>query len=109
MRETLTDLVHRISVHRNLDSTVQTFNPIDVPVWEKLLRYHPDRFLDLAAYGYRKRHGQRYICDEELKDFAREIVWKFYLIQMREMDLVPRRLAELPVFDLTGTPINYLV
>ncbi len=109
---TKADLVLRISAHRNLDATVRTFQSIDIPVWERLLRSDPDTFVDLASYAYQKRQTMktgRKVGEEELSEFLREFVWKFYLVENRELDCIPNHLTDLPLFEFSGEEINYLI
>ncbi|HJW31678.1 MAG TPA: hypothetical protein VJ508_20800, partial [Saprospiraceae bacterium] len=53
------DLVLQVSAERNLESTVNNFREVDVPVWQKLLSTDPVQFMNLAAYGYQARQRRK--------------------------------------------------
>lgn len=100
---TLTDLILQISVRRNLDSTVETFKAADIPVWEKLLVADPVEFYNLASYGYKMRQekkGRREVRREELDDFQRQFICKFYYVGWRDKASIPSQYLDKLMFEL---------
>lgn len=103
LERTMTDLVLQISVQRNLDSTVETFKSVDIPVWEQLLATDPVEFFDLASHGYamrKKRKGQSEVKREELDDFQRQFIAKFYYVVCRDRAAIPSRYVDKLMFEL---------
>jgi hypothetical protein len=99
----LSDLVLKISVERNLDSTVETFKAMDIPVWEKLLITDPVGFFNLAFHGYtirQKKKGQREVKREELNDFQRQFIAKFYYVTWRDKAAIPAPYLSKLMFEL---------